>query len=861
MTCKNCGTEFEGNFCPKCGTKRDEGFTCPYCGAALDTSAKFCNACGKSLTAPQSVQPTPPPQSAQPSAERNRAQGSARVYRILGVIPWTLFGLFSVALFLFYLGSAVVLPKSALLGTDRTTSYGNMYQMFGSVDIPALRGAAIALVVLAAVCVALTGAAVVIKVLRVQTNAAVRVAEFVAPYLMYLAFLIIAAVFMGKVKAADKALFEGAGAFKAGACPVLLLTFSIVFAVFTALSQVGRLLYKRRFPALAAAETERENAASRKVRREKTAPNKAAGWVKRHKALTACLAVLLVAAVVLPSTLVPIMTNKFRAAKVQKVEIGFTQSQVTKVLGEPYAETSTDEKWTYYSDKYLKIVRQIESREKEAEKAAAKENLARVTKLESEIAALNEKGKNTAYDYIEITFALEQRDGDSQPVPRVTSVLLDRKRVDTAETGKKTVKSVSVDAPYYYYDGTTERYIASRTQDLSLSLGGVPYAAKFSDGSFYRSTATPTVDTLYEKESFIWSDAYADYSAPLSKKVGEVVAGGVWRTADETVTRLVLPDTVTYLDSRSFTVEVKDGNLTKRVACENLTEITVSPDHPALTVENSVLYNKNKTKLIYVPKTVTGTVTLGAAVTAVSGSAFDDGSGLTQIDVAEDNAAYKSADGVLYSKDGSRLIRVPRGKTGSFTIPDEVTAVADDAFNGCYGITYNELTYTDNYNQEYATQYVGKADNPYFALIGITGNTCEIHDDTQIILKRRELFSAFYVSGSAEKLAAIIADTDEQERSFRGINVLRGETLTTGMFAGCFRLQTLYLAKTITKIEHDAFYGCKMLQSIRYAGTVAEWQAIDNEVDLTYFRIRVGCTDGEIDENGQIHQYYNIISL
>ena len=44
--CFKCGTEFEGSFCPNCGTKYEETKICPQCGAQLDGHVRFCNHCG-----------------------------------------------------------------------------------------------------------------------------------------------------------------------------------------------------------------------------------------------------------------------------------------------------------------------------------------------------------------------------------------------------------------------------------------------------------------------------------------------------------------------------------------------------------------------------------------------------------------------------------------------------------------------------------------------------------------------------------------------------------------------------------------------------------------------------------------------
>lgn len=49
--CKNCEKEFDGIFCPYCGTKAEETSVCPACGARLDSDAKFCLQCGKPVEA------------------------------------------------------------------------------------------------------------------------------------------------------------------------------------------------------------------------------------------------------------------------------------------------------------------------------------------------------------------------------------------------------------------------------------------------------------------------------------------------------------------------------------------------------------------------------------------------------------------------------------------------------------------------------------------------------------------------------------------------------------------------------------------------------------------------------------------
>ena len=48
-TCPTCGRQFDGRFCPGCGTLAAEDASCPACGVRITGSPKFCPNCGHSF--------------------------------------------------------------------------------------------------------------------------------------------------------------------------------------------------------------------------------------------------------------------------------------------------------------------------------------------------------------------------------------------------------------------------------------------------------------------------------------------------------------------------------------------------------------------------------------------------------------------------------------------------------------------------------------------------------------------------------------------------------------------------------------------------------------------------------------------
>ena len=56
---------------------------------------------------------------------------------------------------------------------------------------------------------------------------------------------------------------------------------------------------------------------------------------------------------------------------------------------------------------------------------------------------------------------------------------------------------------------------------------------------------------------------------------------------------------------------------------------------------------------------------------------------LQRIKVAEGNPYFASEEGVLFDKEKKTLLCFPCGRTGTYTVPESVLTIWEDAFEGC----------------------------------------------------------------------------------------------------------------------------------------------------------------------------------
>src|SRR6185369_10329850 len=112
------------------------------------------------------------------------------------------------------------------------------------------------------------------------------------------------------------------------------------------------------------------------------------------------------------------------------------------------------------------------------------------------------------------------------------------------------------------------------------------------------------------------------------------------------LTSVTIPDSVTSIGNLAFYL------------CTSL---------PRVTIPNSVTSIGNYTFLYCTSLT---SVTIGSSVTSIGVQAFYSCTSLTNISVDAANSVYSSLDGILFDKAQTTLIEFPRGRGGSYAIPN-----------------------------------------------------------------------------------------------------------------------------------------------------------------------------------------------
>jgi len=209
-------------------------------------------------------------------------------------------------------------------------------------------------------------------------------------------------------------------------------------------------------------------------------------------------------------------------------------------------------------------------------------------------------------------------------------------------------------------------------------------------------------------------------------------------------------------------------------------------------------------------------VTMGNGVTTIGSFVFENCHSMTNFAVASANPVYSSLNGVLFNKAQTTLIRFPRARSGSYTIPNSVTHIVDSAyfdsaFFNCYKLTS----------------------------VIIPNSVTSIGVQT------------FYACGSLTNVTIPNSVTSIGSLAFAFCSSLTNGTIPNGVtsiggltFEFCHSLTSVTIPDSVTSIGASAFRGCSRLTNITVAAANPVFSSLNgvlfNKAQTTFFQFPCG---------------------
>ena len=208
-------------------------------------------------------------------------------------------------------------------------------------------------------------------------------------------------------------------------------------------------------------------------------------------------------------------------------------------------------------------------------------------------------------------------------------------------------------------------------------------------------------------------------------------------------------------------------------------------------------------------------VTIGNSVTSIDNRAFACCENLDSVYIT-DLVAYLNIDGYSPMEYANKLYLNGKRMTGAVTIPDSVTRIVGNAFNGCDSIT--SITIPDSVTS------VGNS-----AFRGCSGLTSITIPDS-VTSVGNSAFSACSGLTSITIPDIVTSIGDDVFEYCSGLtSIILGNGITNidgNIFSGCSNLAKIVIPKSITEIESGQFSDCSKLTTVEYGGSQSDWEEI-----------------------------------
>ncbi|MBR2978023.1 MAG: leucine-rich repeat protein [Oscillospiraceae bacterium] len=371
-------------------------------------------------------------------------------------------------------------------------------------------------------------------------------------------------------------------------------------------------------------------------------------------------------------------------------------------------------------------------------------------------------------------------------------------------TGAMTNWSSSSNVPWYSY--------RSKIKTVTIGNG----VTSIGNDAFYGCSSLTSV-TIPDSVTSIGSYAFSGCSSLTGITIPDGVTsiGGFAFYGCSSLTSITIPDSVTSLGSQVFDScdSLKSITIGSGVAnisafstilrCNALESIVVSDRNPYYFTADGVLFNKEKTTLVFYPTGKSGTYAIPESVTCIGSYAFQYCNSLTSITIGEsveiiEACAFENCSSLASVTIPNSVTSIGNwafencSKLASVTIPDSVTSIGGYAFKGCTGFT---------------SFVIGN---------GVTSFDWSIFSNA----KNLETVTI----GDGLKTVA--------ENAFSGLAKLKTVTLSSGVrriganaFSNCESLESVTLPEKLAEIGTDAFSGC-YADDVYFGGTQEQWALV-----------------------------------
>ena len=232
-------------------------------------------------------------------------------------------------------------------------------------------------------------------------------------------------------------------------------------------------------------------------------------------------------------------------------------------------------------------------------------------------------------------------------------------------------------------------------------------------GSLYTITIPYSVTTIGDNA---FKNCYSLNALTIPNSVTTIGKGAFFNC--NRLPSITIPNSVTTIGDDAFkncrglsTLTLSESITTIGVGAFDMAQDAVSSTILKSQI-HELNYNTNNIGTHFAGCEFLKTVTMGKAVTTFNIESFANCQAMESFNVDGQNAEFSSVDGVLYNKDKTILIYCPAMKKGKFTLPKTVTSIAEDALHdiGMKYTTENGTKYLGDDDNPY--QILVSAESP-----------------------------------------------------------------------------------------------------------------------------------------------------